>query len=368
MTQRKNVAKKADSKRQAKKKSIDLPRKKIVIPKKNGGKNPVKRKGSRQTEKGRLVEQYCKDWPHIGTRTLTSKLLYDHPLVFSTFDSTRTLVRIYRDELKSGKGVHKDRITRRSDSPIFIPESHSEQEEDFILPIGKWGILTDIHFPYHNEQALDVSLNYLLKNGFRKIVLNGDTLDMYQASRFLKNPNRPTILEEFEIGRMFLESLSKHFDEIVYKIGNHDERWENYLIIKAPELFNDDEYHLSGRLRFGEYHVKQVNSKQLVRAGKLCILHGHELPLFSGGVNPARSIFLKGYESLAVGHFHRTSSHTERTLLDSIIATHSIGSLCQLKPKYAPFNNWNNGFATHEFDSSGEYDFSNLRIVKGKIY
>ena len=108
--------------------------------------------------------------------------------------------------------------------------------------------------------------------------------------------------------------------------------------------------------------------KRIIQAGKLNILHGHEFPGGSGGVNPARSMFLKACDSILVGHFHKTSSHTETTLQGDVITTHSIGHLGEASPLYMPYNKWNHGFATLDLNVDGTYHLQNLRIVKGQIY
>ena len=74
-------------------------------------------------------------------------------------------------------------------------------------------------------------------------------------------------------------------------------------------------------------------------------------------------MFLKANTSIAVGHFHRTTTHVERNINNHVTVTHSMGCLCHLSPEYLPYNNWNNGFATIEIESNGEYQFNNKKII-----
>ena len=83
-------------------------------------------------------------------------------------------------------------------------------------------------------------------------------------------------------------------------------------------------------------------------------------------VNPARGLFLKGYECAIESHYHRTSEHTEPTLLDKVITTWSLGCLCDLHPDYAPLNKWNHGFGLLYIDDKG-WKFVNKRIVQGEV-
>jgi hypothetical protein len=188
-------------------------------------------------------------------------------------------------------------------------------------------------------------------------------------SRFIKDRRLRNMSEELEMTRNFLKDLQNHFQcPIYYKIGNHEERWQNFLKLQAPELLGIPDFELSTILKFGESGVQEVKSKQIAKAGKLPLLHGHEF--FSGfapPVNPARGLYLKAKESSIIGHHHRTSEHTEVSLSGDVTTTWSVGCLCGLQPEYMPFNSWNNGFAHIKVEKNGDYEVNNLRIIKNKI-
>jgi hypothetical protein len=103
-------------------------------------------------------------------------------------------------------------------------------------------------------------------------------------------------------------------------------------------------------------------------AGKLPILHGHEwFGGFAPPVNPARGLFLKAKESCIIGHHHRSSEHSEKNLSGQVTTTWSTGCLCGLQPEYAPYNNYNHGFAHVIVSSDGNYQVKNIRIIDYKI-
>ena len=123
------------------------------------------------------------------------------------------------------------------------------------------------------------------------------------------------------------------------------------------------------RSRLGELKIEIVKNKKPIKIGKLIALHGHELAGGAGGVNPARSTFLKTLSNVIVGHYHKTSQNTETTMIGDVISVHSTGCLCDLNPMYLPINKHNLGFAYCELNiKSGEYHLENLKIINNKIY
>lgn len=330
------------------------------------------------TYKQGIVLEYLDKFPNTPTRTLARMIYKEHSLDFPSENSVRNNVQRYRGE----KGVDNSptiRVSERTEKQkkkamgqkLDLPESDYEKCNPFIIPKGQNNILilSDIHFPYQDNKALELALNYGLENKVNAIYLNGDILDFYQCSRFTKDRRLRDLAGELEIGRGFLKMLQSTFKcPIYYKVGNHEKRYEDYLMIKAPELLGIEDFKLEQLLRFREFGVTLVKDKQMAMAGKLSILHGHEwFGGFAPPVNPARGLFLKAKESAIVGHHHRTSEHTEKTLSGDVTTTWSTGCLCGLEPEYAPYNNYNHGFAHIKVGKDGNYELKNIRIINYKI-
>jgi predicted phosphodiesterase len=329
-----------------------------------------------KTYKKDIVVDFIKRFPKSSTRAISRMIYEAYPLDFTSADSVRVSVQKYRcetgknDSTVTQVGVRtkeekKNAITRT------LPESDYEKCEPFIIPKGQNNILilSDIHFPYQDNKALELALNYGLENNVNAVYLNGDILDFYQCSRFTKDRRLRDMAGELEMGREFLKLLQDNFKcPIYYKIGNHEKRYEDYLMIKAPELLGIEDFKLEQLLRFREFGVTLVKDKQMAIAGKLPILHGHEwFGGFAPPVNPARGLFLKAKESCIVGHHHRTSEHTEKSLSGDVTTTWSTGCLCGLEPEYAPYNNYNHGFAHVKVGKDGNYELKNIRIINYKI-
>lgn len=152
-------------------------------------------------------------------------------------------------------------------------------------------------------------------------------------------------------------------------VSGNCERWEKYLYAKAPEIFDMEEFELENIMRLNELKIEVVKDKRPIKIGKLFVFHGHEFTGGAGGVNPARSTFLKANSSVIVGHYHRTSQHTDITLSQDVISVNSTGCLCELHPHYMPINKHNHGFAYVDHSiKTGEYIIYNMKIVKGKVY
>jgi len=117
-----------------------------------------------------------------------------------------------------------------------------------------------------------------------------------------------------------------------------------------------------------ELNITFIPDKQIIHAGKLTILHGHELgaSVFSP-VNIARGLFLRAKDSALCGHHHQASEHTEPNINGKITTCWSVACLCELHPDYMPINKHHHGFAHVRVLDTGEFEVSNYRIVNGKI-
>jgi len=328
-----------------------------------------------------IVKEYCEENTTIPTKTLARMILKNHPLDFTKLETVRSLVRTVRQEHQFGQPDTKHlkrtkeqiQNARKQKDWHEIPDSDYEELPPYIIPKGNNRILSlsDVHIPYHDKKAIELTIDYAKKKIDPNVIyLNGDIMDVYQGSRFIKDRRLRDLAGELDMTRDFLDYINEQFPKAkkYYKIGNHEERWETYLKSKAPELLGIDEFQLSVLLKFGEKGYQLIKSKQFAFAGKLAILHGHEVFAgFGGQVNPARTIFTRAISNTLIGHHHRTSEHNEKDIRGNIISTFSQGCLCGLRPEYMPHNKWNHGFSFIEVDKDGGFQLDNLRIIKGKV-
>lgn len=325
---------------------------------------------------GEIIIPYLERFPDMPSLTLSKKIYKENKTSFTSVESVRASIRRYRGQLgdwhrKAAKNKKYFKEEGVKNPFEFIPKSYADSFEPFEIKQSKILIISDLHFPYQNNSAIQKALEFGLEKNVNCILINGDLIDFAGISRHEKDWRQRTVNEEFEAVRAFLTGLRGLFPKtrIVFKLGNHDERWEKWLFRMAPEIFDCTDFQLEVLLRLGELKIEIVKDKRPIRIGKLTVLHGHELAGGSGGVNPARATFLKTIESSLVGHYHKTSNHTEATMLGEVISVSSQGCLCGLNPNYMPINKWNLGFSYVELNiKTGEYHLDNLKIIKGKVY
>ena len=186
-------------------------------------------------------------------------------------------------------------------------------------------------------------------------------------SRYAKDPKKRSFAHELKAFKDFIDVLKKEFNaKLYFKTGNHEERYEHFLWMKAGELDGVDEFDLSNIIMARAEGIDVIKDKRIIKAGDLNIIHGHEYPSAFSPVNIARGLFTKAKVSAMQGHNHQTSEHTETDMNGKIVTTYSLGCLSELHPLYLPLNKWNNGCAMVEIDGK-EFHVQNKRIYKGKV-
>jgi predicted phosphodiesterase len=325
--------------------------------------------------KGNIVREYrLKYGMDMPTLTLAKLIYNENKELFISVDNARTLLRYYEGKHGSrNKKYTKDKSLfmegERSKNPWKLPESDETKYEPFIIKAKKLAVLSDIHIPYHSIAALSAALDFIQSEKPDAILLNGDTIDFYGLSRFMKDPRKRSVAHELQATRDFLDILSQFGAKIYFKIGNHEERYEHYLMRVAPELLGVREFELKHLLGLDARGIDLITDKRIMKANDLNIVHGHEFgqSIFSP-VNIARGLFLRGKVTAMQGHNHAVSEHTESNMNGEITTTWSLGCLCELNPAYLPINKWAHGMAIVDLSENGkDFHVRNYRIHKGKI-
>lgn len=322
----------------------------------------------------KLIERH----PDAPSKTLARRLYEENKQAFTNLDAARCAIRYARGNMGNrsrARAADKTqfRPNKQAGWAPECPASIAEPWEPFELPQPlRLLILSDAHIPYHSELALNSAVKFALdEHNPNGLLLNGDWADFYSISRWDKDPNKRDFVGELGRVRECLHWLKACFPRTKrwYKFGNHEKRWNDYVWNKAPELWGLDSCRLEAILDLEKFGFTPIDDKQLVLAGNLPILHGHELQRgISAPVNPARGAWMRTKHTVLVGHSHTTSGHSEPNMFHSETTTWSTGCLCDLRPDYAKFNKWNHGFAYVDIDRDGEFQVHNYKIGKrGKV-
>ena len=331
------------------------------------------------TIKGELVKEYLEKFGNTASLTLAKKIKEETGLVFDTIEQIRSLIRTYRgahgDECRekiSCKRFFRDQSVQSKENPYDIPESDALVYYPFVIPKAQNRILVvpDAHIPYHCVDTMTATINWGKDHDINTVLMLGDWLDCHLLSDFVKDPNKKRFKEEREIFWKVLDRWQDAFPNAVfyYLLSNHERRYERYMMVHAPQIFDTEEYRIDITLRLGERSIISIMDKLKIRAGKLTLIHGDEY--YGGGANvvsPARWLWLKARANAMCGHFHKSSFHPAVNINEEMMGCWSVGTQSNLHPEFNPNNDWQNGFARVIIEPNGDFKVTNLMILNGKV-
>jgi len=313
--------------------------------------------------------------PDAPARTLARRLVEESGNAITLEQARKRMARQFGVNGKQHRKTLRaavPRAPRQAGAVLEMPPSKTESWGPYELGVsGLVGVLSDIHVPFHSETALRAAVDHCKAAGIAALILNGDIGDFYTISRWTKDPKKRNFKGEIEGQRQLVAWLRQEFPSIpiVFKAGNHEERWYHWLWQHAPEISDEPMMGLSSWLHLDRHDVTFVEDKRPIMVGLLPVLHGHEKGKgISSPVNQARGAFLRLHHTVLEGHGHRTSGHCEPDMWGSEVFCWSTGCLCDLRPEYNRFSKYNHGFATVGVDDDGTFNVHNYRITAdGKV-
>lgn len=326
---------------------------------------------------GELTKSYLEENPNAKSLTLARMMFMEHPQVWDSVEAARSSIRYYRG--RRGAEYRKQVADKRfllpdptPGNPHSLPVPDVEEWDCYRVPdsCSKMLYVTDIHVPYHDMDAVSRAIDYGMKVGCDSVGFWGDIQDCYGISTFEKDPRKRRFAQEIEDTRHLFGAFRNAFPDakMIYKEGNHEFRLPRYIQKKCPELSDADMIKpLDEILELDRLGIKWVDGKRPAFLNQLNLMHGDEYGGRSGGVNPARNMYLKTKECSIAGHWHRSSQYNAKTIRDRIISTWTVGCLCDMHPEYMPNNDWNHGFAIIEREDDDWFVVHNKRIINGKV-
>lgn len=323
-----------------------------------------------------MASKYAKMYPDMKDYTLAKKLYAEQPQLFPNFEATRQAVRYVRGHIGNEKRKWADPEVK---TPLNYDtkntfkgfESSAPKLKTFKLPTSIKSILflSDIHLPYQDNDALLAALDYGVAQNVDCVWLNGDIMDMYQASAHEKLPSKADLKYEIDFTKDFMKRLRTIFptQTIYFKEGNHEVRWRRLLMRKSPEIIGIAEFNLEVILNLIEYNIHWIPNSTLVKFGNLSVIHGNEF-IGAGGKHPATNLYNKAKVNIIAGDKHRTDTSVVTDLDRNVTRVYSVGCLCDLNPEYYLMGHtqWNHGFA-HIKLNGNSFIVNNYRIEDGEI-
>ncbi len=203
--------------------------------------------------------------------------------------------------------------------------------------------IADLHIPYEDKAKVNRTLDDISRETPDIVVLGGDILDFYTISRFRKDPDRASQLQK-ELNKYynFMTRLRKvHSGQLIYLVGNHEERLEKYLM-ENPELHGLDVLQLPNLLKADKYNMN-VTDEWTYK--DVLFKHGDRVTKY----NAAAELIRENMSGIS-GHKHNynVASNTTRTSNATWI---SAPCLCDIiKADYVKNPNWQQGYVVMRFN------------------
>ena len=317
-----------------------------------------------------MAKALAEKFPDAPARTLARRLVRECNGAITIDQARRRMARqfgVHGEADRKKQPPTRPRPPRQAGTVYAMPASVADPWTPHVFKvIGPIGVLSDVHVPYHSEQAVLAAVQFLKTQEVSGLLLNGDICDFYAISRYMKDPKKRDFKGELTAVREFIGWLRGEFPgiPILMKEGNHEARWRHWLWQHACEISDDPRMSLVSWLELDKHGVEWVEDQRPVMLGKLPVLHGHELPKgMAAPVNVARGAFLRTLSTVLVGHSHRTSNHSESDMWHKEVGCWSTGCLCDLRPEYSIINRWNHGFAVVTVHERGAFDVHNYRVM-----
>lgn len=173
----------------------------------------------------------------------------------------------------------------------------------------KYLIASDIHFPAHSPQYVDILLEAV--KDFDVLILNGDVADLYGASSHPKEWMPYSLEDELEIVRDFLTELREANKDlkIVYLMGNHEDRFDRYLRDNASAIRGL--LYVHSELGLDELNIEHYPYQYEYRIGETNAYVMHSPPSYS--INAANtSLGKKPARTYIYGCTHRPDRFVKR--------------------------------------------------------
>jgi predicted phosphodiesterase len=287
-------------------------------------------------------KDFIKLWQELGSPTLVAKETKMTPR--SIMNKRAAMEAKYGIELPT----HNSQRDKKKPKKVEMTPHNVRRGID-IDKVKRVIVFSDAHFTDTTTTAFKALL--LMIDTFKPevIICNGDAFDGQILSRFpsINYDQKPTVLEELNACRTHLDEIVKHRPagcRLIWTLGNHDMRYESWLVNKVPEYSGVDGFSL-------KYHFPEWETCWSFWIGEETIVKHR----FKGGR-------MAGYNNLtAAGNTNIITGHTH-VLCASPITNYQgtywgVQTGCLADPYSSTFEycedspkDWRSGFVMLSFD------------------
>lgn len=285
-------------------------------------------------------------------------------------------------------GVNALALARQRDArKLYDLELFSEAPNKRVhATAAKVVVLSDIQMPFEDPAALEQSLRVVDSVQPDLVVLDGDIVDCYAESSFLKDPRKAaeSTKQGHRRARALMERLA-HVPQKIWMGGNHEQRWQRVVwrqfelnggpgpvaanlleLVKSRTGYDLDLLDEAGSFErifdmpAHGFKYYPYSHRLYLAEGNLVVTHGKYVSRHSAYA--AKRTFEWLGKSCIVGHTHRQGTY--RITMDG--REHGAwenGCLCQLEPEYDDAPNWQQGFSVVRIDGP-EFHVVQVPIIR----
>ena len=172
-----------------------------------------------------VAGEYVKRFPKSNNSVLARLIYMENKPLYLSVEDARTCVRKFNGA--HGKKSQKVRPKNCKSNGVaipFLPEASKEVANMSPFEIHgdcKALIISDVHVPFYDREALKIAVEYGVKEGVNTVIINGDFVDNYATSSWMTDPRIRDFKGEIEKCKQVLVWIRCNFPSarIIFKFG-----------------------------------------------------------------------------------------------------------------------------------------------------
>lgn len=220
--------------------------------------------------------------------------------------------------------------------------------------------LGDQHIPKEHKPSIEATFTYIRTNQPDHIFLLGDLGDMEPPSRYKKHHRALLETQDcLDAMREYLKKVRQAAPDakITYRLGNHEDRWNNYLL-EHPVITDLRMLSYSSLLGLEDFDIELIPYNATHVFNGLSIEHG-DLARKKAGYSAAGMLEKRGISGI-MGHTHRLAIH-HKTTMAGVKFWIENGCLCEMDQGYIHGSpDWQHGFTAGYWSERWQRWFLNV--------